>query len=64
MEGRPTLGVSLMANEKVDSLLRKKEKGILYMLDIEKAYDNVNLNFLIQTKQRMGPGEKWLGWIY
>lgn len=53
-----------MANEKVDSLLRKKEKGILYMLDIEKAYDNVNWNFLIQTKQRMGPGEKWLGWIY
>ena len=63
VEGRQILDASLLANEIVDSLLRKREKGILCKLDIEQAYDSVNWNFLIQTMQKMGFGEKWLGLI-
>ena len=38
VEGRQILDASLIANEVIDSMLKKKEKGVLYKLDIEKAY--------------------------
>ena len=41
VEGRQILDVVLIANEAVDSILRRKEKGILCKLDIEKAYDHI-----------------------
>ena len=33
------MDASLLANEVIDTLLKRKEKGILCKLDIEKAYD-------------------------
>ena len=36
VEGRQILDVVLIANEAVDSILRRKEKGILCKLDIER----------------------------
>ena len=41
VEGRQILDAVLIANEVVDSILRRKEKGILCKLDIEKAYDHI-----------------------
>ena len=41
VEGRQILDV-LIANEIVDSILRRKECGLICKLDIEKAYDNIN----------------------
>ena len=38
VEGRQILDASLIANEVIDSIL-KKERGLLNKLDIEKAYD-------------------------
>lgn len=32
-------------------------------LDIEKAYDHVDWNFLIYVFKRMGIGTQWIGWI-
>ena len=49
VEGRQILDTMLIANEVIDSLLRRKESGILCKLDIEKAYDHLNWNFLIQA---------------
>ena len=63
VEGRQILDVSLIANEVIDSMLKKKEKGVLCKLDIEKAYDNINWKFLIAVLGKMGFKEKWLGWI-
>ena len=40
--GRQILDASLIANEMIDSMLKKMEKGILCKLDIEKAYDPIN----------------------
>ena len=42
VEGRQILDVVLIANEVIDSLLRRKESGILCKLVIEKAYDHLN----------------------
>ena len=47
VEGRQILDASLIANEVIDSLMKKKEKGILCKLDIEKAYDQISWNFII-----------------
>ena len=41
VEGRQILDAVLIANEAVDSIIRRKEKGILCKLDIEKTYDHI-----------------------
>ena len=63
VEGRQILNASLIANEEVDSILRRKEKGILCKLDIEKPYDHIRWDFLLQIMERMGFGSKWISWI-
>ena len=40
--GRQILYASLIANEVIDLWQKKGEKGLIYKLDIEKAYDNIN----------------------
>ena len=39
VEGRQIMDASLSANEIIDSMMKRKEKGILCKLHIEKAYD-------------------------
>ena len=41
VEGRQILNAVLIANETVDSTLRKKVRGLVCKLDIEKAYDSI-----------------------
>ena len=57
------MDATLIANEAVDSLVRRKEKGLLCKLDIEKAYDHLNWDFLLQVMEKIGFGSKWLIWI-
>ena len=63
VEGRQILDAMLITNEVIDSLLRRKESGILCKLDIVKAYDHLNWNFLIHAMENMGFGKKWLNWV-
>ena len=63
VEGRQILDASLIANEVIDSMLKKKEKWVLCKLDIKKAYDKINWNFLSTMLGKMVFKEKWLGWI-
>ena len=63
VEGRAILDASLIANEVIDSILKKKENEILCKLDIEKAYDQIDQNFLSSMLHKMGFKGKWMGWI-
>ena len=61
VEGRQILDASLIANEVIDSMMRRKEKGILCKLDVEKAYNKLNWKFLLTILKEMGLGRKWIG---
>ena len=63
VEGRQILDAVLIANEVVDSTLRRKESGLVCKLDIEKAYDSISWEFVFQVMDSMGFGNQWLSWI-
>lgn len=46
VEGRQILDTVLLANEVVDEFVNNKREGIACKLDMEKAYDHVNWNFV------------------
>ena len=60
---RQILDAVLIANELVDSTLRRKKQGMVCKLNIEKAYDSISWEFLYQVMGRMGFGSRWLSWI-
>ena len=63
VEGRQILDAALIANKAINSLLKGDEAGVLCKLDLEKAYDHINWDFLMTVMLKMGFGEKWTGWI-
>ena len=63
VEERQILDAVLIANEIVDSTLRRREFGLIYKLDIEKAYDIISWEFLYQVMGKMGFGSRWMSWI-
>ena len=58
VEGRQILDAVLIANEAVDTIIRRKESSIVCKLDIEKAYDHLSWEFLFQVLERMGFGKR------
>ena len=60
VEGRQILDAVLIANEAVDTIIRRKESDIVCKLDIEKAYDQLSWEFLFQVLDRMGFGKRWV----
>ena len=63
VEGRQILDAVLIANELVDSSLRRKKCGLVCKLDIEKAYDSISWEFLYKVLDKMGFGNRWMSWM-
>jgi len=53
----------LIPNECLDRLFKLGEFRLLCKLDLEKAFDHVNWEFLLYLLKRWGFGEKWRDWI-
>ena len=49
--------------EIIDYWQKRREKGVVCKLDIEKAYDNINWQFLGKVMQCMEFDSKWVRWI-
>jgi len=56
--GRQILDAVLLANELIDSRIKARKAEVVCKLDIEKAYDHVNWDFLLYVMRRMGIGER------
>ena len=44
--GRQNLDGVLVANELIDSRKRSKKEGVIFKIDLEKAYDHVDWGFV------------------
>ncbi|KAJ9707979.1 hypothetical protein PVL29_000172 [Vitis rotundifolia] len=64
VRGRQILDASLIANEVIDFWHKRKEKGLICKLDIEKAYDSINWKFIMKVLLKMGFGPRWIDWIW
>ena len=53
----------LTANELIHSRKQSHKEGVIFKIDLEKAYKHVNWRFVDYMMGRFGFGEKWRMWI-
>ena len=61
--GSQILDAMLIANEAIDLILKSKRSRVLYKLDVEKTYDHVNWDFLLEVLEKMGFSQRWISCI-
>ena len=62
--GRKTLDLVLTENECMDCRIKSPIPRVICKLDIEKAYNHVNLDLGFYLLERIDLGKKWKGWIH
>ena len=53
----------VVLHETIHELHRKKQSGVIFKIDFEKAYDKVKWPFVQQTLRMKGFSSKWCSWI-
>uniref|UniRef100_A0A251UDF3 Putative RNA-directed DNA polymerase, eukaryota, Reverse transcriptase zinc-binding domain protein n=1 Tax=Helianthus annuus TaxID=4232 RepID=A0A251UDF3_HELAN len=63
LKGNFILDGPLIVNELYNWCKKSKKKVFFLKIDFEKAYDNVNWNFLNSIMEQMGFPSRWCNWI-
>jgi len=63
LPGRNIMEGAVIIHETVHELYSKKQDGIIFKIDFEKAYDKVKWSFLQQTLRMKGFSQKWCSWV-
>ncbi|KAI5349821.1 hypothetical protein L3X38_002710 [Prunus dulcis] len=63
VQGRQILDAVLIANEVVEESRRLNKSGMVFKIDLEKAYDHVEWRFVNEVLIRKGFGDRWRSWI-
>ena len=53
----------IILHETLHELHRKKQDGVIFKIDFEKAYDKIKWSFVTQTLQMKGFSSKWCQWV-
>jgi hypothetical protein len=53
----------IILHETIHELHRKKQSGVIFKIDFEKAYDKVNWAFMQHTLRMKGISSEWCNWI-
>lgn len=62
--GRNIQDSILIANEIVDGWKKRKVRGLIINLDLEKAFDNINWTFMFRMLRMLGYPDKWILWMH
>lgn len=62
VEGREIIDAIMVASEVVGDWKERKNKCFLIKLDLEKAYDKVDWNYLDAILEYKGFGKRWRTW--
>ncbi|KAJ0897860.1 putative RNA-directed DNA polymerase [Helianthus annuus] len=63
LKGRYILDGPLIINELISWIKKSKMKAFFLKIDFEKAYDNVNWNFVTSILSQMGFPDLWCKWV-
>ncbi|KAJ0732921.1 putative RNA-directed DNA polymerase [Helianthus annuus] len=63
LAGRNISDGPLILNETIAWMKRARKSGMLFKIDINKAYDSLNWNFLDKILAQMNFPDRWRGWI-
>ena len=63
MPGRNIMEGVVILHKTIHELHTKKQNGVIFKIDFEKAYDKVKWSFLQQTLRMKGFSPKWCRWI-
>jgi ribosomal protein L21E len=61
--GRNIMEGVIVLHETIHEMHRKKQDGLIFKVDFEKAYDKINWSFVQQTLRMKGFSPKWRKWI-
>jgi hypothetical protein len=63
LPGRNIMEGAVILHETIHELSSKKQDGIIFKIDFEKAYDNVKWSILQQSLRMKGFSKKWCDWV-
>ncbi|KAG9454842.1 hypothetical protein H6P81_007746 [Aristolochia fimbriata] len=63
ISSRQILDAAMFTHEVADHFAKAEQPRMILKLDMEKAFDRVDWDFLEVMMRQMGFGERWIGWI-